>query len=58
MWNDEQRMEESFNLSKQFIQDTLKQENISSIKGLLTNCVYLEDSQLTVCGINIYGSPW
>jgi len=28
------------------------------IKKSLTNCIYLEDSECTVEGIRIYGSPW
>lgn len=28
------------------------------MKGLLTNCIYLEDDEVTVEGIRIYGSPW
>ena len=27
-------------------------------KTLLTNCIYLEDSSVTLEGYNIYGSPW
>jgi len=29
-----------------------------STKNLLTNCIYLEDSEVTIYGIRIYGSPW
>jgi len=28
------------------------------IKNLLTNCVYLEDSEVTIDGVRFYGSPW
>jgi len=28
------------------------------MKALLTNCTYLEDSSVTICGIKIYGSPY
>jgi len=27
-------------------------------KNLLTNCIYLQDSEVTVEGLRIYGSPW
>ena len=27
-------------------------------KTLLTNCIYLEDSSVTLEGYSIYGSPW
>ena len=28
------------------------------MKALLTNCIYLEDSSVTVYGVKIYGSPY
>ena len=28
------------------------------LKGLFTNCTYLEDESLSLCGYNLYGSPW
>ena len=28
------------------------------MKALLTNCIYLEDSSVTICGIKIHGSPY
>ena len=31
---------------------------VDEIKGLLTNCVYLEDNSIEILGIKIYGSPW
>ncbi|VDI17020.1 Hypothetical predicted protein [Mytilus galloprovincialis] len=36
----------------------LKTKGLKSVRGLLTNAIYLQDSMVTVCGINIYGSPW
>lgn len=36
----------------------LDTKGLKSVKDLLTNAVYLQDSMVTVCGINIYGSPW
>ncbi|XP_058793262.1 metallophosphoesterase domain-containing protein 1 isoform X2 [Phymastichus coffea] len=30
----------------------------SNVKDVLTNCTYLEDSEIVICGIKIYGSPW
>jgi len=35
-----------------------KKQDCKTIKASLTNCIYLEDSMVTVFGINIYGSPW
>ena len=29
-----------------------------AIRSELTNCIYLEDSSVTVYGIKIYGTPW
>ena len=29
-----------------------------AMKALLTNCIYLEDSSVTIYGIKIYGSPY
>lgn len=32
--------------------------NTQDIKQYLTNCIYLEDSAVDICGIKIYGTPW
>ncbi|KAK2191092.1 hypothetical protein NP493_61g00012 [Ridgeia piscesae] len=40
------------------VKDFLEKKGVSSMKELLTNCVYLEDSEVTICGLRIYGSPW
>ncbi|EGW03324.1 Metallophosphoesterase domain-containing protein 1 [Cricetulus griseus] len=36
----------------------LKPENYENVQALLTNCIYLQDSEVTVRGFRIYGSPW
>ncbi|XP_039618122.1 EF-hand calcium-binding domain-containing protein 6-like [Polypterus senegalus] len=36
----------------------LKSENYENVQSLLTNCIYLQDSEVTVRGFRIYGSPW
>uniref|UniRef100_A0A8C2AA77 Metallophosphoesterase domain containing 1 n=1 Tax=Cyprinus carpio TaxID=7962 RepID=A0A8C2AA77_CYPCA len=36
----------------------LKPENYENVQSLLTNCIYLQDSDVTVRGFRIYGSPW
>ncbi|XP_071491077.1 metallophosphoesterase MPPED2-like [Diadema antillarum] len=36
----------------------LKEDDWKSIKSKLTNCIYLEDSEVRVMGFRIYGSPW
>lgn len=30
----------------------------TNTKNYLTNCIYLEDSEITIYGIKIYGTPW
>ncbi|MEJ1271424.1 metallophosphoesterase domain containing 1 [Cricetulus griseus] len=35
----------------------LKPENYENVQALLTNCIYLQDSEVTVRGFRIYGSP-
>uniref|UniRef100_A0A4W5NDC1 Metallophosphoesterase domain containing 2a n=1 Tax=Hucho hucho TaxID=62062 RepID=A0A4W5NDC1_9TELE len=36
----------------------LKPEDFDDVQDLLTNCVYLQDSDVTVKGFRIYGTPW
>ncbi|XP_048658975.1 metallophosphoesterase domain-containing protein 1 isoform X3 [Marmota marmota marmota] len=36
----------------------LKPENYENVQSLLTNCIYLQDAEVTVRGFRIYGSPW
>ncbi|KAJ8382731.1 hypothetical protein SKAU_G00035090, partial [Synaphobranchus kaupii] len=36
----------------------LKRESYENVRALLTNCIYLQDSQITVRGLRIYGTPW
>jgi len=33
-------------------------KTVTDIKSLLTNCIYLEDNQVEIFGIKLYGSPW
>uniref|UniRef100_A0A4W5LV37 Uncharacterized protein n=1 Tax=Hucho hucho TaxID=62062 RepID=A0A4W5LV37_9TELE len=35
----------------------LKPEDFDDVQDLLTNCVYLQDSDVTVKGFRIYGTP-
>ncbi|KAJ4924896.1 hypothetical protein JOQ06_003845, partial [Pogonophryne albipinna] len=35
----------------------LKPENYENVQSLLTNCIYLQDSEVTVRGFKIYGAP-
>jgi len=32
--------------------------HISDIQGLFSNAIYLQDSEVTILGLRIYGSPW
>ena len=38
--------------------DYLHSRNVTKMKDLLVNCTYLEDSETTVFGLRVYGSPW
>ncbi|KAL0101464.1 hypothetical protein PUN28_018947 [Cardiocondyla obscurior] len=42
-------------MSKDTLAEAIKTTNI---KDYLTNCIYLEDSEIMVNGIKIYGTPW
>lgn len=33
-------------------------EAVAQIKRRLVNCTYLQDAPATVCGVQVYGSPW
>ncbi|CAG5127500.1 unnamed protein product, partial [Candidula unifasciata] len=43
---------------KENLEDYLEKAKVSSSRQLLTNCIYLLDSCVQVCGVQIYGSPW
>ncbi|XP_072519330.1 metallophosphoesterase MPPED2 [Salminus brasiliensis] len=36
----------------------LQPEDFDNVQSLLTNCVYLQDSEVMVKGFRIYGTPW
>lgn len=36
----------------------LRSEDFDDVQSLLTNCVYLQDSEVTIKGFRIYGAPW
>ncbi|CAH2326129.1 metallophosphoesterase MPPED2 [Pelobates cultripes] len=36
----------------------LKPEDFDNVQSLLTNSIYLQDSEITVKGFRIYGAPW
>ncbi|XP_059704354.1 metallophosphoesterase MPPED2 isoform X3 [Haemorhous mexicanus] len=36
----------------------LKPEDFDNVQSLLTNSIYLQDSEVTVKGFRIYGAPW
>ncbi|XP_011703889.1 PREDICTED: UPF0046 protein C25E10.12 isoform X4 [Wasmannia auropunctata] len=42
-------------MSKDTLAEAIKTTNV---KDYLTNCTYLEDSEITLHGIKIYGTPW
>lgn len=42
-------------MAKEKLKDAIES---SDVKKYLTNCIYLEDSEIIICGIKIYGTPW
>ena len=38
--------------------DYLHSRSLTSMKDVLVNCTYLQDSETTVFGLRVYGSPW
>uniref|UniRef100_A0A8B9KND5 Metallophosphoesterase domain containing 2b n=1 Tax=Astyanax mexicanus TaxID=7994 RepID=A0A8B9KND5_ASTMX len=36
----------------------LQPEDFDNVQSLLTNCIYLQDSEVMVKGFRIYGTPW
>lgn len=42
-------------MAKEKLSDAISNVNI---KKELTNCTYLEDSEVNIHGIKIYGTPW
>ncbi|XP_046570359.1 metallophosphoesterase MPPED2-like [Haliotis rubra] len=49
---------EKFNITNSKFEKYNEDHKVDSSKELLTNCVYLEDSSVDICGIKIYGAPW
>ena len=47
-----------FGVDLQKVKDFLKSQNVEKTEDLLTHCIYLRDSSVTICGVKIYGSPW
>ncbi|KAK3591069.1 hypothetical protein CHS0354_005463 [Potamilus streckersoni] len=47
-----------FGWTRSLVEEKLAEYGITGVKELMTNCVYLQDSGVCVCGINIWGSPW
>lgn len=48
----------TFGVQKSTVESYLSERGLKSVKQMLTSAIYLEDSLVTVCGINIYGAPW
>ena len=34
------------------------ESDLEACEGILTNCIYLQDQEVTIGGIKFYGSPW
>ncbi|KAK7481151.1 hypothetical protein BaRGS_00027584 [Batillaria attramentaria] len=56
--NSRQYLERNFSIREKVFEEYLKQEGVENSRQLLTNCIYLEDSGVEICGVKIYGSPW
>ena len=48
----------SFGISREGFKQSIAKFGATMTRQLLTNCTYLEDSSVSICGISIYGSPW
>eukprot|EP01087_Luapelamoeba_hula_P006777 TRINITY_DN1686_c0_g2_i1.p1 TRINITY_DN1686_c0_g2~~TRINITY_DN1686_c0_g2_i1.p1 ORF type:complete len:285 (-),score=17.73 TRINITY_DN1686_c0_g2_i1:4-858(-) len=44
--------------SMKFGPSVLGADDPQKARGLLKNCTYIEDEEVTVCGFRIWGSPW
>ncbi|KAL3884291.1 hypothetical protein ACJMK2_024439 [Sinanodonta woodiana] len=55
--NDRQHLSR-YGWTRSIMETMCSEYGITSVKELMTNCVYLQDSGVSVCGINIWGSPW
>ena len=51
-------LRKNFGISDVRFEGVMKDFGVTSVKQLLTNCVYLEDSEIDICGIKLFGSPW
>jgi len=38
--------------------DKIQHPDVKHVKSMLTNCIYLEDTSVTIEGIKFYGTPW
>ena len=47
-----------FGIVPQKVNKFLEERGLESMKEVLTNCIYLEDSETSIYGLRIYGSPW
>ncbi|KAK7104372.1 hypothetical protein V1264_019102 [Littorina saxatilis] len=51
-------LKRQFSIKESVFEEFLKQEGVENSRQLLTNCIYLEDRSVDLCGIKIHGSPW
>ncbi|KAK3100207.1 hypothetical protein FSP39_016322 [Pinctada imbricata] len=40
------------------VRKSLQEMGVSKPRDLLSNCTYLEDAYVIICGVKVYGSPW
>lgn len=48
----------TYTSSKQTVETISEAVSGENVKQYLTNCIYLEDSGISIYGIKIYGTPW
>ena len=51
-------LKERFQLKINHMLSYMAAKGVTTAKDLLTNAIYLQDSEVTVYGIRLYGSPW
>jgi len=47
-----------YKFDPKLVRSYLHHKGLTEMKDLLSNCTYLEDSETTVFGLRVYGSPW
>ncbi|XP_052812554.1 metallophosphoesterase domain-containing protein 1-like [Mya arenaria] len=56
--NRREYLKTNFRITEKVYEEVLERLGVTGSHELLTNCVYLEDAGIDVCGLHVYGSPW